>query len=139
MKLAPLSAVLATLVAVSLFGASTISADAKSIEVKMEALNGSGETGYATLTDLPFVGLKVVIHLNGAPKDVPQPTHIHVGTCGNINKAPEYPLSNTVNGQSTSTVKGVYLKTLMGGKFAINVHKSTDDIATYVSCGNIKG
>jgi len=73
-----------------------------------------------------------------APKDVPQPTHIHIGTCGNINKAPEYPLRNTVNGAATTVVPGVKLSDLMAGKYAVNVHKSGDDLGTYVSCGNVK-
>jgi hypothetical protein len=33
-------------------------------------------------------------------------------------------------------VKDVDLDTLMG-KFAINVHKSANDLKTYVSCGDI--
>jgi Cu/Zn superoxide dismutase len=107
-----------------------------SLTIDMKALNSSGEDGTAVLTQQDD-GVKVVVTLKGAPKDTPQPTHIHVGTCGNINKAPEYPLENTVDGKSTSVVKGVKLSDLTAGKYAINVHKSGDDIGTYVSCGNI--
>jgi Cu/Zn superoxide dismutase len=109
----------------------------QSLTIKMKALNGSGENGTATLTQQAD-GLHVVVDLLHAPKDVPQPTHIHIGTCGNINKAPEYPLKNTVNGDATTVVPGVKLSDLMSGHYAVNVHKSTDDLATYVSCGNIK-
>jgi len=113
-------------------------ADPTSHTIPMKSLNGSGEDGTATLTQLPN-GLQVVLSLKNAPKDVPQPTHIHVGNCGNINKAPEYPLQNTVNGKATSVVPGVKLSDLMQAKFAVNVHKSGDDLGTYVSCGNING
>jgi hypothetical protein len=46
-------------------------------------------------------------------------------------------LANTVNGVGLATVKGVQLADLLKGTYAINVHKSTTDLATYVSCGNI--
>lgn len=109
----------------------------KSLTVKMQALNDSGENGTAVITQEDDGGIKVVVSLTGAPADVPQPTHIHIGTCGNINKAPEYALQNTVAGKGTSTVPGVTLAELLKGKYAINVHKSGTDLGTYVSCGNI--
>ena len=117
--------------------ATSAMASTNSITIKMVALNKSGENGTATLTQMPD-GLHVVVALKNAPKDTPQPTHIHIGTCGNINKAPEYALQNTVNGAATSVVPGVKLDDLMHAKYAINVHKSGDDLGTYVSCGNIK-
>lgn len=110
---------------------------ADTLTIQMKALNGSGEDGTAVLTQLPD-GVQVVVTLKNAPADTPQPTHIHIGTCGAINKAPEYPLVNTVDGKGTSVVKGIKLSDLTSGKYAVNVHKSGDEIATYVSCGNIK-
>jgi Cu/Zn superoxide dismutase len=105
------------------------------VTIPLKALNGSGENGSATLTQTAG-GVQVVVSLKGAPADA-QPTHVHIGTCGNINKAPEYPLVNTVGGKGTSTIAGVKLADLLKGKYAINVHKSTSDLATYVACGNI--
>jgi Cu/Zn superoxide dismutase len=117
--------------------AATASADAPAtVTIKMVAQNDSGENGTATLTQVAD-GVRVSVKLDGAPKDVPQPTHIHVGNCGHINKAPEYPLASTTNGASLSTVKGIQLADLLKGTYAINVHKSADDLGTYVSCGNI--
>jgi Cu/Zn superoxide dismutase len=113
-----------------------MAAGSDSQTITMKALNGSGEDGTAVVTQTD-AGLQVVISLKNAPKDTPQPTHIHAGNCGKINAAPEYPLENTVNGKGTSVVKGVKLGDLMSGKYAINVHKSGDDLATYASCGNI--
>jgi hypothetical protein len=108
-----------------------------SLTVPMKALNDSGENGTAVLTQQDD-GVHVVVTLKDAPKDTAQPTHIHIGTCGNINKAPEYALVSTVDGKGDSVVKGVKLSDLTAGKYAINVHKSGDDLGTYVSCGDIK-
>jgi Cu/Zn superoxide dismutase len=110
---------------------------ADSLTIKMNALNNSGENGTAVLTQQED-GVHIVVTLANAPKDTPQPTHIHIGTCGNIKAAPEYALQNTVDGKNASVVKGVKLSDLTAGKYAINVHKSGDDLGTYVSCGNIK-
>jgi hypothetical protein len=116
--------------------ADSMSASGDSVTVKMHSQNDSGENGTVELTDTAE-GVQVVVTLTGAPEDVPQPTHIHLGTCENINKAPQYPLTNTVNGQGVSVIKGVHLSELIGGKYAINVHKSADDLGTYVACGDI--
>ncbi|MDE2482922.1 MAG: hypothetical protein KGN02_12135 [bacterium] len=121
---------------VATLGTVAVAATPKTLTIKMAALNGSGENGTATLTQ-ESDGVLVVVNLKNAPKDA-QPTHIHIGTCGNINKAPEYALQNTVGGKGTSTVKGVKLSDLLMGHYAINVHKSTTDLGTYASCGNIK-
>ena len=122
-------------IAAALLGGSALAAAPTSVTFPMKALNASGENGTATITQVKM-GVKVVVSLKGAPKAA-QPTHIHVGTCGKINKAPEYPLLATVDGKSTTVVKGVTLAQLLAGHYAVNVHKSTTNLATYVSCGNI--
>ncbi len=121
---------------VATLGTAAVAATPASITIPMKALNGSGEKGTAVLTQRAD-GVQVVVHLTGAPAYA-QPTHIHIGTCGNINKAPEYALANTVNGTSVSTVKGIKLADLMKMHYAINVHKSANNLGMYVSCGNIK-
>ena len=120
-----------------MLAAAASAADAPTtLTIKMVAQNDSGENGTATLTQVAD-GVRVAVKLDGAPKDVPQPTHIHVGNCGHINKAPEYPLAPTVNGEGAYTVKGITLADLLKGTYAVNVHKSGTELATYVSCGNI--
>jgi hypothetical protein len=108
----------------------------KSVTVTMTAENNSKENGTATLTQKGTAVL-VVVNLKNAPATA-QPAHIHNGTCSKLNPVPKYPLSNVVNGKSTTMLKGMSLSTLSNGKFAINVHKSTNDLNTYVSCGPIK-
>jgi hypothetical protein len=114
--------------------APSVAATPASLTVKMIALNGSGENGTATITQ-DANGIAVAVSLPGAKGS--QPTHIHIGTCANLNKAPEYALKNTVDGKGASTVPGVTIAQLLKGHYAINVHKSAADLATYVSCGNI--
>lgn len=107
-----------------------------SVKVTMNAQNGSKESGTATLQQ-KGKNVVVMLDLNNAPKNA-QPAHIHMGTCSKLNPAPKYPLSNVQNGKSTTTIKNLDLDELIEGKFAINVHKSTNDLKTYVSCGDIK-
>ena len=107
-----------------------------SVTVHMKALNHSGETGTATLTQVGN-NVKVEVNIKGAPSGA-QPTHIHPGTCTKLNPAPEAPLSPLTNGKSVTVLSGKKLSAFLGGKYSINVHKSSNDLATYVSCGVIK-
>lgn len=101
----------------------------------VSAQNGSGEVGTVTLTP---VGDKtrVDVALANTPADVPQPAHIHPGSCAKLDPKPKYPLANVVDGYSTSTVD-VPIAQLLAGGLAVNVHKSTTDIPTYVACGDL--
>lgn len=109
---------------------------ADSVTVQLSAQNNSGENGTAELTDMGGGKTHVVLNIPNTPAGVVQPVHIHEGTCANLNPAPKYPLTNLTNGKS-DTVVDVALSALMAQPFAINAHKSAQDIATYVSCGNI--
>ena len=109
---------------------------AKSVTVRLGQQNDSKESGTARLTP-EGDKTKVVINLKGAPKGVQQPAHIHEGSCAKLDPKPKYPLQNVVDGKSTSEVP-VKLDELTGGNLAINVHKSGEDLKTYVACGDIK-
>lgn len=97
--------------------------------------NASGELGTVTLT---AVGEKtrVEVALANAPTDVPQPAHIHEGTCAKLDPKPKYPLAVVVDGTSTTMVD-VPMSQLIAGGFAVNVHKSTKEIPTYIACGEL--
>jgi opacity protein-like surface antigen len=105
------------------------------VRVNVSALNKSGENGTATLTQ---IGNDTLIELafpdTGA---IPQPAHIHTGSCAKLTPAPTMFESGYVGGKSTTTLKNVSLASLQNGNFAINVHKSTSDLGTYVACGDI--
>ena len=104
--------------------------------VQLTAQNNSGITGTATLEDVAGGKTKVTLKLTGAPAGVAEPAHIHDGTCANLNPTPKYPLTNVSNGTSETTVD-VSIADLTSQPFAINVHKSPQEAAVYVSCGNI--
>jgi len=107
--------------------------DAKTF--KIAAQNGSGETGTVTLKPDGDDATTVTVKLTGAPSAA-QPAHIHPGTCAKLDPAPKFPLTNVVDGKSTTTVKESVAKLTAGG-FAVNVHKSTDDLKDYVACGDL--
>ena len=96
--------------------------------------NGSGESGTVTLTpvgDKTRVDLAIV----GAPADA-QPVHVHPGSCAKLDPKPKYPLSAVIDGYST-TMLDVPIGQLTSGDFAVNVHKSTSELAKYVACGDL--
>jgi hypothetical protein len=116
------------------FGVVGAAPAADSVNVTMAAQGGSSESGSATLTKQGDKETKVAVNLSGASGQ--QPAHIHKGSCSNLDPKPAFPLSPVVDGKSETVVK-VPLADLEKGGYAINVHKSTQDLKTYVSCGEI--
>ena len=118
----------------AVLGLATAASSADSVKVTMAPQSGSKESGTATLTKEGADTTKVVVSLTGATGQ--QPAHIHKGTCSNLDPKPTYPLSPVANGKSETVVKAS-LDDLEKGGYAINVHKSAQDVKTYVSCGEI--
>jgi Cu/Zn superoxide dismutase len=104
------------------------------LTLKLNAQNGSGENGTATLTQADGA-VNVVIAIPNGPAG-PQPAHIHDGTCDGI-LGVAYGLTSLANGNSTTVIKGITIDQLLAGKYAINVHQSTDNMGDYVACANI--
>jgi hypothetical protein len=123
------------LVAMVIFVSGTF-AEAQDVSVKLGALNSSGESGTATLSDVGGNKTKVVIAVTGQPANVPQPVHVHKGTCAQIDPAPAYGLTTLTDGKS-ETVIDQPLSSLQRERFAINGHKSAQEANTYVFCGDI--
>lgn len=105
---------------------------AQTVVVTLGALNGSGESGTATLRSQGTKTVVVINLQNGS--GVEQPAHFHVGTCDKYQPRPLYPLEDVVNGKSTTTLN-VPIDKLVGGDLIVNVHKSYADIATQAACG----
>lgn len=108
----------------------------KLLNINMGAMNGSKQDGSASIGDHGN-GVQVTIHLYNEPKGASEPSHIHQGTCKNLNPAPWKPLKNVVNGTSQTNIPGVTVAQLKKSHYAINVHKSANDLKTYVSCGDV--
>jgi hypothetical protein len=111
-------------------------AEAQDVAVKLGALGNSGESGTATLSDVGGNKTKIVIAVTGQPANVPQPVHVHKGTCAQIDPAPAYGLTTMADGKS-ETVIDQPLSSLQRERFAINGHKSATEANTYVFCGDI--
>ena len=107
-----------------------------SLQINMGQQNNSGQAGNASVTDANG-GVNVAIHIKSEPKGASEPAHIHQGTCTKLNPAPWKPLNPVVNGNSMTHLAGVTVAQIKKGKYAINVHKSANDLKTYVSCGDL--
>lgn len=108
--------------------------EAASVTVDLAEQSGSGQSGTATLTAVGESQTSVSLELSNPP-DVPQPVHIHAGTCAELGEV-VYPLTNLEGGASETTVD-VALEELQAGGFAINAHESEEAIQNYVACGEI--
>jgi hypothetical protein len=114
---------------------SVIHASGKHLTVTMNALNGSGQSGTATIARASGGHITVTIDLNGEPASASEPAHIHPGTCANLNPVPKAVLSPVVDGRSVTTLPSPTSST---GHRAIVVHKGSGaDMKTYVACGDI--
>ena len=107
----------------------------EAVEVELSEQNGSGQSGTATLEPAGEGRTTVTLELSNPP-DVPQPVHIHEGTCAELNPQPAFPLTNLEDGSSETTVD-ISVEDLQNGEYAINAHASEEDVETYVACGDI--
>ncbi len=121
---------------VLLAGCKSMMRGSSSMDARLSPQNNSGESGTATLTKQSDTQTKVVLAVTGAPAGVSQPVHIHKGSCAKLDPKPAYPLSPLVNGKS-ETVVNASLDELTKGAYAINGHKSAQEVSTYVFCGNV--
>ncbi len=113
-------------------------AQAQSVTLNLIARNNSGQDGTATVTTGADGKTTVVLNLKVGPAGpgVPQPAHIHTGSCPDVGGV-KYPLTNVVDGKSTTTGIDVTLATLTKDAYAINVHKSAPEVSVYTSCANV--
>jgi hypothetical protein len=103
--------------------------------ITLSAQNNSGESGIAILKDVNGKTL-VSLKINGAPPTA-QPAHIHMGECPSPG-AVKYPLTNVVSGLSETTLDVSVAELKSELPLAINVHKSPQDLPTYVACGDLE-
>ena len=104
------------------------------VEISLDELNGSGQSGTATLTS-SGAAIKVVLSIGeGTLKS--EKVHIHNGQCGPDLGGVVHGLTDFTDGNSVSTVEGVSLESLLTGGFAVNAHQAGNP-KVYTACGNI--
>jgi hypothetical protein len=107
--------------------------------VTFTELNDSGLTGTAELT-ARRQGTEVSMQINGVVGE--HPTHIHTGTCDDLDPDPKYPLNNVelntteLVGTSDSVVD-VALDELLSTPHLILIHRSAEELDVYYACGDI--
>jgi hypothetical protein len=103
--------------------------------VTLSAMNNSGQTGTAILTDLGNTTTQVAITTTGGTDTGVQSAVARTGSCGSNGAI--YAQLNNIQGRQSITTLQQALSSLKGGKYYIDVHSSSsvDDI---VSCGSIK-
>jgi hypothetical protein len=103
--------------------------------IRLNPVGTSREGGCATLR----MGMRtatLAIRVMGEPAGAVQPSHIHRGRCGS-NGPVVIPLSNVVNGMSSTPIAMAKWRMVNHGGYYINIHESPDNIPHIVSCGNI--
>ena len=80
--------------------------------------------------------------------EVSHPSHVHQGTCADLDPSPDYPLANvgpvSPDAESGSVEVGVTsldvsLDDLVAEPFAVNLHESAENVENYIACGDITG
>jgi hypothetical protein len=105
------------------------------IEIALAAGRDADQSGKARLVSKDDK-TDVILDIKPGAAGVAQPAHIHEGACP-APGAVKFPLTNVVDGKSTTTLD-VKLADLLKGGLAINVHKSAAEAAKYVACGDLK-
>lgn len=108
---------------------------ANQMTVTLAEENKSGESGTATLKE-ENGKVTVTLALTGFVAGVSQPAHIHIGDCPGVGKV-VYPLTNVVDGQSTTMVNTTLADLKKQLPLAINVHKSAAQVSVYTACGSL--
>ena len=105
-------------------------------QLGMSEQNNSGEAGTVTLFRRGPNTL-VVLNVVSEPEGRQQPAHIHRGhECDSIDPKPAYGLAPVINGVSKTLVHASKDR-LLSGNYVVNVHASAENLAHYVSCGEL--
>ena len=73
------------------------------VTVKLTPQNNSGESGNGHAHGGRNED-KGAVAINGAPAGVPQPLHVHKGTCAQLDPKPAYGLTTLTDGKSETTI-----------------------------------
>lgn len=101
----------------------------------LSSQNDSGQEGTATITKVNETQTKVVLDLSGGSYTLPQPAHIHTGTCQEPGPV-VYPLTNVVDGKSETILNASYQDVIdpKDAEYIVNVHESAAKQTVYTAC-----
>jgi hypothetical protein len=116
-------------------GSGAESADGADLSLQLPEQNSSGQDGTATFTSLDGGRTRVVLELTNPP-DVPQPAHVHSGTCDDLGD-PVVALTSVEDGTSETEV-AMSLEKLEEGDLVIHAHKSEAEYDVSVACAPIE-
>jgi len=102
------------------------------IEAALAEVAGSGQSGKVRLIAVAAKSTRVIVTLNGASTS--EVVHVHGGRCGAFKAAPFAPW--TLRHGRGSRLVAKPIRTLAGGKYALDVHARTGE-RTYVACANL--
>ncbi len=107
------------------------------LQIKLLEQGTSGQGGQAVIISTGTSTVRVIVNLAGKPSGVPQPAHIHLGSCPTPG-AVKYPLTNVDKGASQTDIPNLTIEQLLSElPLALNVHKSATDLKNYIACGDI--
>ena len=115
----------------------TEAAGGASVELELEALNESGVSGIATLTDNGDGTTTVLLETEGDDQETPHPAHIHLDP-GECLEAADIiaQLTNVEGGTSTTDVE-LPLADIQAAEHVIIIHESEENIGNYIACAEI--
>ena len=111
----------------------------RNLTVDLAERNDSGVTGTAVFDDNGDGTTRVRLQLKGGNMDTPRPAHLHDGTCEGTVPTVRYPLENTADGMSVSTVPAS-IDELLAQKLFLNVHTKVSRVYTLspvIACGDL--
>jgi hypothetical protein len=111
----------------------TAAPEGRTIEVELADLEGSGQSGTATLTELGENRTRVAIELHGTPGGL-QPADVREGSCDRITNEPGFELTPLADGRSESEID-VGLTTLQESDYVLVVQRSEQEPDAHVACG----
>ena len=96
---------------------------------------GSGQEGTATFTSVGAARTRIVLELTNPP-DVPQPAHVHSGSCDDLGD-PVVALTDVEDGRSETEAE-MSVDQLTQGDLVIHAHKSEAEYDVSVACAPIE-
>jgi hypothetical protein len=114
-------------------GSDDAGAGDEELSLELVEQNGSGQSGTAKLT--AGEGTTTIVVELANPPAVPQPAHVHSGTCEDIGDVVA-PLESLDEGESESTVM-MSLDELQRGHLIVHAHKSEAEFDVSVACADI--